>query len=62
MRQLVEVSAARVKTVFPPAVHLGDIVVTVGKATFQENLPSNSVVGEVPSVTAGDKTFQNLSP
>ena len=61
VRQQLQLSASRLKTVFPLAVHLGDIVVMEENPRFYEMTPSSSFVGGVPCVTARGKLAQKLS-
>ena len=61
MRQQVQMSAARVKTVFPWRSPWGDEIVMMGNRTFLEMSLSSRFVGGVPGGTARGKASQNLS-
>ena len=57
MRQQLQVSAARFKTVFPLAVHLGGYIRCVGKVNISPHVPLHKLCGRGPQCDRQGKNF-----
>ena len=57
MRQQLQVSVARVKTLFPLAVHLGGYIRCVGKVNISQHVPLHKLCGRGPQCDRQGKNF-----
>ena len=57
MRQRLQVSAARFKTVFPLAVHLGGYIRCMGKVNISPHVPLHKLCGRGPQCDRQGKSF-----
>ena len=57
MRQQLQVPAARVKTVFPLAVHLGGLTPSGGNVNISQHVPLHQLCGRGPQCDRQGKSF-----